>query len=252
MMWMMRLGEFFQRRVSQAGAMVTPIIEGRQGRTMLTGPRHVPPPPASWTSPQSQESLIAPDLQRRMQQWANRPSLINPQSHPQPLPRESDSSTGSLTQEQVLAEVHRQVQLAMRGHEIRQKELEEKFDIMRYLQRSNKLLEAILEDLTEGLFLVDSVMAIFLDFLNALAKNGVMLLESKRVSMYIRVILELVMDLVREAYGHLDWDQLWLWERQMFQGDYYKVINVLMRLHLWARTWSNFRADDRWHGRWWI
>ena len=40
MMWMMRLGEFFQRRVSQAGAIVTPIIESRTGRSVTASPHH--------------------------------------------------------------------------------------------------------------------------------------------------------------------------------------------------------------------
>ena len=125
MMWMMRLGEFFQRRVSQAGAIVTPTMDqARTGRTTVAASTPVPPTPMSWSSasPPLREPLFAPDIQQRMQQWATRPSLINPQPNGQ---RENESSAGSLTQEQILAEVHRQVQLAMRGHESRQRQLED-------------------------------------------------------------------------------------------------------------------------------
>ena len=122
--WMVRLGEFLQRRVSQAAAAVAPVLE-RQQRT----PRAFPSPPASWASQMGPEPpLFTPEAESAMQQWTQRAPLLygwGGQQGP-PMPREATSSSGSLTQEQILAEVHRQVQRAMQGHQQEMRALEPK------------------------------------------------------------------------------------------------------------------------------
>ena len=101
-MWMMRLGEFVQRRVSQAGAMMTPILESRNVRT----PNQVATPPAQ------QPGLFTPEAEHAMAQWARRaPHLHSPE--PPARSTEAASSSGSLSQEQLLAEAKRQVQREM-------------------------------------------------------------------------------------------------------------------------------------------
>ena len=93
-LWIMRLGEFVQRRVSQAGAMMMPILESRNART----PHQVATPPAR------QPRLFTPEAEHAMAQWARRaPHLHSPD--PPAGPTEVASSSGSLSQEQLLAEL---------------------------------------------------------------------------------------------------------------------------------------------------
>ena len=101
--WIMRLGEFLQRRVTQAGAMMTPLLEARSARSS-NPPRTSLLPPRSWSGNQA-PGLFSPEAERTMQQWASQAPLLHGPQHQQG----SDSSTGSLTREQVLQEVQRQV-----------------------------------------------------------------------------------------------------------------------------------------------
>ena len=120
--WMMRLGEFFQKRVSQAAAVVAPVLE----RPVRTSMRPAPTPPTSWASPQVEAPLFGQEAEQMMQQWPHRaPLLYGMGAQASVAPRETASSTGSLTQEQVLAEVHRQVQRAMDGHQQELRALED-------------------------------------------------------------------------------------------------------------------------------
>ena len=109
--WMVRLGEFFQRRVSQAAATVVPVLERpARGRTIAT-------PPSSWMTPTMPKArpLFSPEAERAMQQWPQQAPLLHGTENQmtQAAPRDAESSSGSLTQEQVLSEVRRQVQAAM-------------------------------------------------------------------------------------------------------------------------------------------
>eukprot|EP00439_Symbiodinium_sp_Y106_P020836 s5267_g2.t1 len=153
-MWMFRLGEFFQRRVSQAAAAVAPVLE----RPRAT--RAIPSPPPSWATPRDQ-ALFTPEAEQVMQQWPQRAPLLHglgTQGHPQTslLPqqqlRDPPSSTGSLTQEQVLAEVHKQVQRAMQGHQQEMRALEEENQRLRaQMQRRGEVPETTLQpDLRRG------------------------------------------------------------------------------------------------------
>ena len=121
--WFMRLSEFVQRRVNQAGAMMTPILESRQQRTPAI---HTPSPPRS-------QRLFSPEAEHAMQQWARRAPLLYPAE--QTRAPQTESSSGSLTQEQMMAEVQRQVRSEMRNYE------EERV----MLQSENTQLKSMLE-----------------------------------------------------------------------------------------------------------
>ena len=74
-MWLVKLGEFVQKRVSQAGAMVSPLLEQR-----ARGPTSTPrlSPPTSWTGqPTTPPRLFTPSAERQMQQWAQRAPLLH-------------------------------------------------------------------------------------------------------------------------------------------------------------------------------
>ena len=127
--WMMRLGEFFQRRVSQATAFME-----RQGR--VQGPRTIPPAPQSWSG---NTPLFTPEENERThQRWQSQAPLLHG-PRPVSVPREAESSSGSLTQEQVMAEVNKQVRIAMEAHSREYK----------LLEKENEQLRKRLED---GLF----------------------------------------------------------------------------------------------------
>ena len=109
-LWVLRLGEFLQRRVNQAGAIMSPLIEARTSRTAQATTRSPLMPPRSWSGGY-QTGLFSPEAERTMQQWASQAPLLH---GPQPQ-QGSESSTGSLTREQVLLEVQRQVSKEMQA-----------------------------------------------------------------------------------------------------------------------------------------
>ena len=104
-LWLFRLEKFVQRRVSQAGAMVSPLLENRS--------RPEPPqqhpnltPPGSWTAASPRPRLFTAAAEQQMAQWVRKAPLLYGASHQQP---QSASSRESLTQEQIVTEVQRQV-----------------------------------------------------------------------------------------------------------------------------------------------
>ena len=101
-MWFLRLSEFVQRRVNQAGAIMTPILENRQPRT------------PSLSTPPRAPRLFSPDAEQAMQQWTRRAPHLYP-ADVRAAPTES--SSGSLTQEQMMAEVQKQVKMELKAHE---------------------------------------------------------------------------------------------------------------------------------------
>ena len=118
-LWLFRLGEFVQRRVSQAGAMVSPLLENRS--------RPEPPqqhpnltPPGSWTAASPRPRLFTAAAEQQMAQWVRKAPLLYGASHQQP---QSASSRESLTQEQIVTEVQRQVRQQLLQHEERQQTL---------------------------------------------------------------------------------------------------------------------------------
>ncbi|CAE7246860.1 TY2B-DR3 [Symbiodinium sp. CCMP2456] len=103
--WFAKIGEFVQRRVAQAGAAMTPILESGQRRST----RQV------LTTPPRSQRLFSTEAEQAMTQWTRRaPHLYTPE---QRAPPQEGSSNGSLTQEQVLVEVQKQVKYEMRTHE---------------------------------------------------------------------------------------------------------------------------------------
>ena len=71
--WMVRLGEFFQRRVSQVAASVAPMLERPvRGHTITS-------PPASWMTPPTTVArpLFTPEAERTMQQWPQQAPLLH-------------------------------------------------------------------------------------------------------------------------------------------------------------------------------
>ena len=117
-LWLFKLGEFVQRRVSQAGAMVSPLIEGRQ-RTE-TSQRRTLTPPGSWTAKSPRPRLFSATAEQQMAQWVRRAPLLYGASNQQP---QSGSSRESLSQEQIVAEVQRQVRQQLQQQEERQQVL---------------------------------------------------------------------------------------------------------------------------------
>ena len=80
---------------------MTPILESRITRS-AGAPNRTPlfPLPRNWSDGQS-PGLFTPEAEHAMQQWARQAPLFHgPHPH-----QESDSSSGSLTREQVLLEV---------------------------------------------------------------------------------------------------------------------------------------------------
>ena len=59
-LWVLRLGEFLQRRVSQAGAIMSPLMEARTSRTTQATARSPLMPPRSWSG-DYQSGLFSPD-----------------------------------------------------------------------------------------------------------------------------------------------------------------------------------------------
>ena len=100
-LWIMRLGEVVQRRVSQAGAMMTPILESRHAAT----------PPAR------QSRLFTPEAEHAMAQRARRAPHLHSPELPARQPAVA-SSSGSLSQEQVLAAASRGETTSPEGDEI--------------------------------------------------------------------------------------------------------------------------------------
>ncbi|OLQ10538.1 hypothetical protein AK812_SmicGene5742 [Symbiodinium microadriaticum] len=108
-MWLVKLGEFVQKRITQAGAVVSPLLESRS-RPSAQPARLTPP--ASWSGQQATSTrLFSPAAERQMQQWIQRAPLLHG-TPPQPQ-HESGSSTSSVTQEQILLEVQRRVRQEM-------------------------------------------------------------------------------------------------------------------------------------------
>ena len=111
--WFRRLGEFLQRRVSQAGAsLMTPLIEARTAARATPPSRAPMSPPRSWQDGASRQGLMTPEAESAMQQWERRWRRQGPLLNPSPQ-QPSDSSTGSITREQVLNEVQKQVATEM-------------------------------------------------------------------------------------------------------------------------------------------
>eukprot|EP00439_Symbiodinium_sp_Y106_P060781 s3398_g9.t1 len=102
---------------------MSPILESRQQRSL----RQVV------TSPPRVQRLFTPEAEQAMSQWARRaPHLYTPEQRVQP---QEGSSNGSLTQEQVMAEVQKQVRFELRAHEEARQQLTEE----------NQQLKAMLE-----------------------------------------------------------------------------------------------------------
>ena len=144
--WMVRLGEFLQRRVTQAGALMTPLMEARASRSSVAPNRTPLRPPRSWSGGQS-ASLFTPEAEHVMQQWASQAPLLHGPSQQQG----SDSSSGSLTREQILQEVQRQVSIEMMSFSQQQAELEaENQRLRRELDCAVQARNAQVRDLHEG------------------------------------------------------------------------------------------------------
>eukprot|EP00439_Symbiodinium_sp_Y106_P050041 s545_g6.t1 len=102
-MWFARIGEFVQRRVAQAGAAMNPLMEARTQRAPTQALR-TPSPRTS--------RLFTPEAEQTMTQWTRRaPYLYTPEQR-----AHEESSSASLTQEQILAEVQKQVRMEMKVH----------------------------------------------------------------------------------------------------------------------------------------
>ena len=144
--WIMRLGEFLQRRVTQAGAMMTPLLEARNSRSSDPSRSPLPPPPRSWSGSQP-PGLFTPEAERVMQQRASQAPLL----HGSQQQQGSDSSTGSVTREQVLQEVQRQVAREMQVFSQQQSLLEAENQRLRMeLERTVQDRRAQATDLREG------------------------------------------------------------------------------------------------------
>ena len=144
-MWVLRLGEFLQRRVNQAGAIMSPLMEARASRSTQASARPPLMPPRSWSGGY-QSGLFSPEAERTMQQWASQAPLLHG-----PQPQHGSESTGSLTREQVLLEVQRQVSREMQAFTQQKTALEmENQRLREALERSQQAQHAQVMDRQEG------------------------------------------------------------------------------------------------------
>ncbi|CAE7540501.1 RE1 [Symbiodinium natans] len=124
--WLSRLGEFLHRRVSQASALMTPVMQATtQGQAVRPAPR-TPPMPTTWANGhgnagQSEQPLFGQDEVRMMEQWTDRAPLLHPRSSG--YAGHSSSDSGSIPQELVQAEVQRQIQRALEARDVELQEL---------------------------------------------------------------------------------------------------------------------------------
>ena len=115
--WFMRFGEYLQKRATQAGSMMSPLLDPAPRTptasypTVTTPTRRTPNPP--------QPRLFTAAAEQRMKQWVRQAPLLYGQAN-----NGSGSSPESLTQEQVVAEVQKRVQQEMQQHFERQSALE--------------------------------------------------------------------------------------------------------------------------------
>ena len=125
-MWFARIGEFVQRRVAQASMAMNPILEPRQHRSSTQV--------LSTPSPRVPR-LFTPEAEQTMAQWARRaPHLYSPEQRAQ-----EESSSTSLTQDQIMMEVQKQVRSEMRVH----------YEERQALQHENNQLKEMLEKVLE-------------------------------------------------------------------------------------------------------
>eukprot|EP00439_Symbiodinium_sp_Y106_P027311 s9529_g3.t1 len=176
--WFAKIGEFVQRRVAQAGAAMTPILESRQSlRQVVTTPPRV-------------QRLFTPEAEQAMSQWTRRaPHLFTPD---QRAPQQEGSSNGSLTQEQVMAEVHKQVKLELRAHE------EERQQLSDENQQLKAMLEKVLtQDPREAITSV-VVAAILANYFLLPVYLGVILLYRNQALLYVDM-MEMHVGVFRET-----------------------------------------------------
>ena len=126
-MWFTRIGEFVQRRVAQAGAAMTPILESSRGQR-VSGQAVTTPSPRV-------PRLFSPEAENAMSQWTRRaPHLYTPEQR-----ANEESSSASLTQEQVFMEVQKQVKAEMKLHH------EERHALTLENQQLKDMLQRVLE-----------------------------------------------------------------------------------------------------------
>ena len=116
--WLTRLGEFLHRRVSQASAIMSPMLD--TSRHQLEAPRV----PSSWVDGGGQQPtpLFGREQVQAMSQWPEQAPLL----HPRPgggFAGHSSSDSGSISPEVMQAEVQRQVQRAMERRDLELQEL---------------------------------------------------------------------------------------------------------------------------------
>ena len=104
-----RFSEVFHRRI------VAPMMGQTVATTSAAGEEHVATTTSTWQSPTTttpaQTPLMSPEVRQAMASWTSQPSLLARPAAPVQGHRD-DSSSASLSQEQILEEVRRQVQCA--------------------------------------------------------------------------------------------------------------------------------------------
>ena len=159
---------------------MSPILESRSRGTL----RQVV------TSPPRAQRFFSPEAEQAMSQWTRRaPHLYTPEQRVQ---QQEGSSNGSLTQEQVMAEVQKQVKFEMRAHEAERYQLAEENNQLktgngffcRSRLRAGKVQERTTQvefhkDPREAITLVVAA-AILVDYLDLPAYLGVIFLYRNR------------------------------------------------------------------------
>ena len=138
---MTRISEVLHRRV------VAPVMGQVGGQPDMggntragTSPWHSPNPE---TTP-AQTPLMSPEIRQAMAEWTARPTAMT--SRPSaPLVARDDSSSASLSQEQIMEEVRKQVQVAMVGRDAEVKDLRsQNSELRQALETSAQLLSEVM------------------------------------------------------------------------------------------------------------
>ena len=143
-MWSVtRISEVLHRRI------VAPMMG--QGAQTAAPPSMSP----TWQSPVAASSppgqVLTPEDRRAMAAWTARPSILTTPTAPE-RPQNDDSSAASLSQELVMEEVRKQVQLAMQGRDSELQALKaQNEELQRALEASAQLLNDVVQSGGGGL-----------------------------------------------------------------------------------------------------
>ena len=134
---------------------VTRISEVLHRRVVAPVMEHVVGPQASstsstWQSPTAlttpaQTPLMSPEVRQAMADWTAQSTTLTPRRPPAPAVRDDAGSSASISQEQIMEEVKKQVQIAMAGRDTEVKDLKtQNQELKQALEASAQLLNEVM------------------------------------------------------------------------------------------------------------